>query len=76
MKENHIEPVTVLPAAVSEQLRPTAPEQAGLRGSSRATLYHHLPPSGCWDQLSYWIQSEVWGLNWMNRRQDGGTESE
>lgn len=69
MYENQVD--SVLPAAVGEQLRPTAPEQAGLWGSSRATLDHHLPPSGCWDQFPYWIQPEVWGLNWKDRRQNG-----
>lgn len=44
--ENHIHSVTALPAAVGEQLRPTAPEQAGLRGGSGATLDLHLASSG------------------------------
>ena len=56
-----------LPAAVGEQLRPAAPEQAGLRGGSRTTLDHHLPPSGCWDQSPHWIQPEVWSLNWKDK---------
>lgn len=60
-----------VPAAVGEQFCPTAPEQARLRGSSRPTRDHDLPPSGCWDQLPYWIQPEVWSLNWKDIRQCG-----
>lgn len=69
MYENQVD--SVLPAAVGEQLSPAAPEQAGLRGGSRTTLDHDLPPSGCWDQSPHWIQPEVWSLNWKDKRQDG-----
>lgn len=69
MNENQVD--LLIPAAVGEQLRPTTPEQAGLRGSLRPTLDHDLPPSGCWDQFPYWIQPEVWRKNWKDRRQDG-----
>ena len=51
--ENQVD--LALPAAVCEQLRPTAPEQARLRGSTRPTLDYNLSPSGSWDQFSYWV---------------------
>lgn len=69
MHENQVK--LVLPAAVGEQLRPAAPEQARLRGSPRPTRDHDLPPSGCWNQFPDWIQPEVWSLNWKDKRQDG-----
>lgn len=64
-----------IPAAVGEQLCSTTPEQTGLRGSSRATINHHLSPSSCWNKLPYWIQPEVWSLNWKEEtHKDRGTK--
>lgn len=64
-----------IPAAVGEQLCSTTPEQTGLRGSSRATVNHHLSPSSCWDKLPYWIQPEIWSLNWKEEtHEDRGTK--
>ena len=62
----------MLPAAVDQQLRPSAPEQAGFGGGSGATLHHHLPPPGCWDQSPHWVQPEVWGLNCEDSSEGGG----
>lgn len=59
-----------LPAAVGQQLRPSAPKQAGFGGGSRPTLDHDLSASGCWDQLPHRVQPEVWSVNCKDTRWD------